>query len=411
MPEAKDSKLLEKLQLKDFKLSSLLEVTSAINENYSIQKLLSLYEYILREQLGISRLALFNRDETWQCLIKFGVKGVEKKINVEKDLYHIKDITVIESSSVSALDNFDIVIPIFHKSQPLAYLLIGDLEEDSIQISPTVKHMPFIQTLTNIIMVAIENKRFAKNAIEQERTKKELELAAVMQAMLYPKNLPSNNRIDASGLYESQRLVGGDYYDFVQLNNEEYFFCIADVSGKGMSAALLMSNFQANVQALLRFHQQLTLSEFVKDLNETVMKTAQGEKFVTFFVGYYHCTKRILKYINAGHNPPVLTNGKTARLLDKGCIGLGMLKEIPAIEEELVTVEPNSIIVCYTDGLVEMENEAGDPFEIDRLTNLIHENYTLSMDELNNLILNKLKEHKGDLPFLDDTALLSCRFL
>lgn len=411
MPENKDSKLAEKLQLKDFKLNSLLDVTKAINENYSIEKLLSLYEFILKEQLGISRLALFSKEEEWMCLIKFGIKGLEKKIDVEKDLCHIKEITVIESSSVNALDSFDVVIPVYHKSKPLAFLLIGDLNEEAIQISPTIKHMPFIQTLTNIIMVAIENKRFAKNAIEQERTKKELELAAEMQALLYPKNLPANNRIDVAGLYESQRLVGGDYYDFIQLNNEEYFFCIADVSGKGMSAALLMSNFQANVHALLRFHQQFTLSELIEDLNHTVMNTAKGEKFVTFFAGYYHATKKTFKYVNAGHNPPVFTDGKEASLLTKGCIGLGMLKEIPAIEEGILQISPNHTVVCYTDGLVEMENEQGEPFETDRLIDIIHQNYELSMEELNQLILEKLKEHKGNLPFLDDTALLSCRVI
>lgn len=406
------SKILEKLELKEFKLTSLLEVTRAINENFSTDKLLNIYQYILRDQLGISRLLLFNHDGTeWQCIIRFGAKGQSKKINVEKDLSHITDITVIESSSQASLNSFDIVIPVHHKNKALAYLLLGDLNEDRLQISPTIKHMPFIQTLTNIIIVAIENKRFAKRIIEQERTNKELELASEMQKLLFPRNLPSNNRLDVAATYESKHLVGGDYYDFIQLNNEEYVMCIADVSGKGMSAALVMSNFQANLKAIIRYnHQNMTMQELVEQLNETVNEVTQGEKFITFFIAYYNCTKRVLKYINAGHNYPILTDGNKAKFLNKGCVGLGMFDKIPTIEMEQIDIKPNDTLICFTDGLVELENEEGEQFENERLIDIVHNNFELSMKDLNSLIFHKLNEYKIDQPYLDDTALMACRF-
>ena len=107
-----------------------------------------------------------------------GVKDLIKKINVQEELTHIKDITVIESSSIKTLNSFDIVIPIFHKKIALAYLLIGDLEDNNITINPGIKHMPFIQTLASIIVVAIENKRYSKELLKQEVNKKEMELAA-----------------------------------------------------------------------------------------------------------------------------------------------------------------------------------------------------------------------------------------
>ena len=109
--------------------------------------------------------------------------------------------------------------------------------------------MPFIQTLASIIVVAIENKRFSAELIEQELNKKEMEMAAEMQKLLFPTNLPSGDKIDVAARYESKHLVGGDYYDFLSLNENEYFFCIADVSGKGTSAALLMSNFQGEIKS------------------------------------------------------------------------------------------------------------------------------------------------------------------
>jgi len=410
--ERRVHKLLEKLELKEFKLTSLLEITKAINENFAVEKLLNIYEYILREQLGISKLVLYNYDKTdWTCLLRYGAKGEAKKINVEADLSHIKEITVIESSSVNSLNFFDIVIPVYHKERPLAFLLIGDLNEDEIKISPTIKHMPFIQTLTNIIIVAIENKRFAKESLEQERSKKELEVAAEMQTLLFPSELPSNNRLDVGAQHLSKHLVGGDYYDFVKLNNEEYVLCIADVSGKGVSAALLMSNFQANLKANIKYnHQNMTLTDLIVQLNEDVVHAAKGEKFITFFVGYYNSTKKVLKYINAGHNHPILTDGKEAIHLNKGCIGLGMFDEIPSIEMEELTVASGQTLVCYTDGLVELENEEGQPFEIERLTDLIHDNFHLNMKDLNNLIFYQMERYKGKLDYLVDTAIISCRF-
>ena len=128
-------KYYEKLELNEFKLNSLLEITKAINNNLSIDSILKIFEYILREQLGISKLILYANDSNqWNCILHFGSRGLNKKINVQKELTHIKDITVIESSSIETLNSFDIVIPIFHKKTALAYLLIGDLDFNLMHI-------------------------------------------------------------------------------------------------------------------------------------------------------------------------------------------------------------------------------------------------------------------------------------
>jgi phosphoserine phosphatase RsbU/P len=412
MQEGRVSNLVAKLDLKEFKLTSLLEITRAINENYSIEKLLKIYEYILKEQLGISRILLYSyNQDAWKSIISVGSKGGLKHKDVEVYLRNVKDITLIESSSLESLNAFDVVIPVFHKDIPLAFLLLGDLDENAMNISPAIKHMPFIQTLTNIIVVAIENKRFANEMVKQEGARKELALAKEMQEMLFPKNLPSNNRIDVAAKYEAKQMVGGDYYDFIQLNETEYVMCIADVSGKGVSAALLMSNFQAHLRANTYYnHQELTLTQLVEQLNSTVNDAVNGEKFITFFIAYYNCSKKVLKYINAGHNYPILTNGKEARYLNKGCVGLGMFDKIPSIEMEEISIKPGDTLVCYTDGLVELENEEEEAFETERLERLIHENYSLKMNELNELIIKELNIFKGSMEYLDDTAILSCRF-
>ena len=402
----------EKLELNEFKLNSLLEITKAINNNASIQNILKIFEYIIREQLGISKLILYaNNQIHWDCILHFGAKGLNKKIDVKNELSHILEITVIESSSIETINSFDVIIPIIHKKNPIAYLLIGDLEEEIFKISPDVKHMPFIQTLASIIIVAIENKRFSKEILEQEVNKKEMELAAEMQKLLFPTNLPSNEFLDVAARYESKHLVGGDYYDFIKLNNEEYFFCIADVSGKGVSAALLMSNFQAKLRASIKYnHKQMSLSDLINELNEDVNSAAKGEKFITFFAGHYQCKTKTLQYINAGHNYPILINSDNTRFLNKGCIGLGMLEKIPQVEIEKITLSENTILICYTDGLVELENSNNVAFETENLVKVVKNNFHLTMKDLDKAIFDRLNEFKGNQEFLDDTAVMSCKF-
>jgi phosphoserine phosphatase RsbU/P len=412
MPGTSFSRLSKKLELNEFKLNSLLEITKAINNNLTIQNILKIFEYILREQLGISKLILyeFNQKE-WNCILHFGARGLNKKINVEDELIHIQDITVIESSSIDTINSFDVIIPILHKDNPLAYLLIGDLEEDAISISPGIKHMPFIQTLASIIVVAIENKRFSNELLEQEINKREMEFAAEMQKLLFPTKLPSNKYLDVAARYEAKHLVGGDYYDFLMLNDEEYFFCIADVSGKGVSAALLMSNFQAKLRANIKYnHKNMSLNDLVYELNEDVNNAAKGEKFITFFAGHYNYKTKTLQYINAGHNHPILLDENETRFLNKGCIGLGMLEEIPKIEIEKIKLKKDAILICYTDGLVELENNNDVPFETDNIIKVVRQNFTLSMKELDNKIFYRLEEFKGDKDLLDDTAVMSCKF-
>jgi phosphoserine phosphatase RsbU/P len=407
----KDALILElerQLKLKDFKLNSLLEITNSINTNQSVEQLVMIYEFILKEQLGIQRFALFNRQDQWDVLIKTGVKGKVKEINVERDLIRFKEITVIESSYISSLNEFDVVIPVHHKEKPLAFLLVKGTGAERLKPSSHFDNLTFIQTLTNIIVVAIENKRMAKLSLKQERIKKELEVASEMQKLLFPADLPSDKRIDLAATFRARHEVGGDYYDFIPINEDEFIVCIADVSGKGISAAMLMANFQATIRTLLNY-QRFDLSFLVEELNKKVMRSAKGEKFITFFIAEYNSKTRRLKYINAGHNYPILTNGKKAKFLDRGCIGLGMFEEIPFIEPDEITIPKNSTLFLYTDGVVELENKDGEHFETDRLIKLIHSFYPLKMEDLNTIIFSKLDEWRGAKEPDDDTAILSCR--
>jgi sigma-B regulation protein RsbU (phosphoserine phosphatase) len=407
------SQLESRLEMNEFRLQSLLEITRAITTNQSVEQLTRLFEFIMREQLGFDRFVLFNKEKEWSCLLKVGVKSRIKEIHVETDLLRFKEITVIESSQSSVIDEFDVVIPVFHKDKPLAYLLIAGLENQRMKLTETLNNMSFIQTLTNIVSMAIENKRMAREQLKQERLKKELEVASEMQKLLFPADLPTNKRMDISAKYIPRHEVGGDYYDFIPIGDDEYIICIADVSGKGISAAMLMANFQATLRTLITSVypiQRFDLSYLIEELNKKVMVAAKGEKFITFFIAKYNASSRVLEYVNSGHNQPFLTDGKSIKLLDTGSVGLGMFEQLPFIQVGNEILGSNTTLVLYTDGVVELENDKKEYFELDQLVKIVHSFYRLSMEDMNNIIFSKLDEWRGDLKLVDDTAVFSCRF-
>ncbi len=398
---------LKKLNFCNFKLETLLAITQEINKNLSVESLLKRYEYLLRAELNIGKVLIYSFNQKWDIILQSGVELESfKNISVKNDLLKYKEITTVYSTQSYNLKAFDVVIPIFHDNQPISYILIGDIDEEKEGISPTIKHLHYIQTLTNIIIVAIENKRLFTENLEQERIKKEMELASNMQAMLVPNEntLPRNSKISVSAFYLPHFDVGGDYYDFIKLSDEEIGFCIADVSGKGMSAALLMSNFQANIRAL--FTKDISLTNLVYKLNDRVNQSVNGEKYITLFVAKYNYNTNVFKFINSGHSAPLFydTVEKKSKYLKLGSVGIGMLNEIPVINEGKLIIKNKSKILCYTDGLIELKYEN----KIKQDSKLVEVNLCnqLSIEEsLYNLILEAGVSKSNNLIFDDITIL------
>ena len=402
----KSSDIQYQIELKDLKLQALLEITNAINSNLPIEQLLNLFSFILKEQLGFKKFILLHHQEEWNCLVKTGYKGKIELREVEKDFERFKEITLVESSTNTIIKEFQAIVPVFHLNKALAYLLISS-SSVSHELEPS--HFSFTQTLANIIAVAIENQRLVKQNIIKERISKDLEVASEMQKLLFPSELPSNRKMDLSARYIPRHAIGGDYYDFIPLGDEEYIICIADVSGKGISAALLMANFQATIRTLFKY-QRFEMTFLMEELNKKVMKSTKGEKFITFFIAHYNAHTRKIKYVNAGHNQPFLLHGRKITALNEGCIGLGMLDELPYVNVGKLTLSPNTTFVLYTDGVVELENKDGEHFGVNRLIDNVKAYSTLKMEDMNNILFSKLDEWKGELNFVDDTAVFSCKF-
>ncbi|MFO7851935.1 MAG: GAF domain-containing SpoIIE family protein phosphatase [Bacteroidota bacterium] len=353
-----------RLQMSRYKLDSLLDITKAINANLSPEELLAKYESILRDELNIGKIfILFKEKNRWVCLLNAGFpEKLEDTIDPEGQLSEIKEAKKVSVSDDFGIPNVDLIFPVFNNNKPLSYVFIGDIEEEGEGMSPVLKHLHFMQTISNIIIVAIENIKLFKESLRQEAIKKELELAARMQTLLIPDNasLPRNDKIYVSGYYHPHFEIGGDYYDCIRLSENITGLCIADVSGKGISAALLMSNFQATLRAL--FTADMDLVMLIHKLNEVVVTNASGEKFITFFVARYNHESKEMEYINAAHNAPVLydtVNGSINHLTAKS-VGIGMLDKMPPVENTVISIKHPSKIVCYTDGLSEIKDDKGN---------------------------------------------------
>lgn len=351
----------ERLKISKFKLDALLDITLSINANLPVAQLLEKYDSILRNRLGIGKIMIFKLQEKWECILNAGFPvSYEKSVNVEEQLMPFTETAIVTNSP--GFEGVDIIVPVYNNLVPLAFVFIGDIEEEGEGMSPVLKHLNFIQTISSIIIVAIENIRLFRESLKQEAMKKELELASRMQMMLIPhdKQLPSEGKIIVSGFYFPHYEVGGDYYDCITLSDNQTGFCIADVSGKGISAAILMSNFQASLRAL--FTGEIELADLISRLNRIVVANAAGEKFITFFVARYDHITGVLEYVNAAHNPPVFYDTVTGETLhlSSSCVGIGMLDEIPFVKTEKVKVKNHSKVVCYTDGLSELKDENGE---------------------------------------------------
>jgi phosphoserine phosphatase RsbU/P len=354
----------ERLGIMKFKLDSLLEITDAINSNEPIADLLARYDNILRTKLGIGKLLIFKLSDKWECILNKGFP-VRLESSIQKKTvrdYLMKTGNWDFNVPLPGLKGVDIIIPVINNDVRIGFVFIGDIEEEGEGMSPVVKHLNFMQTISRIIIVAIENRRLFKESLRQEALKKELELASRMQKMLIPHNnqLPDSQDITLKGFYFPHYEVGGDYYDCIKLSENKTGFCIADVSGKGMPAAMLMSNFQASLRALFTADADLDL--LVRKLNSIVVINAEGEKFITLFLARYEHETGILEYINAAHSSPVLYNTKTGEILQIGssCVGIGMLDEIPKIDRSEIRIKDYSKLVCYTDGLSELKDLNGN---------------------------------------------------
>lgn len=399
----------KQFEIKELELNALLEITQAINSNLPEESLYKIYNFTLRSNLNIKKLALFVLDDDWYCKAQFGTIHHYMSVKLLHEFKTIQDITHLRKFRECEFTEFDIIIPVAHKSHTLALVFVGGLDGHDMTYEDG-DGIRFIQALSNIIIVAIENKKLARKQLEQEALRKELEIASDVQQFLFPEKLPNTPLLKVEASYLPHDRIGGDYYDYIPINKNQFLICVADVSGKGIPAALMMSNFQASLRTLIR--QTPNLTDIIEALNYQVLENTKGEKFITFFAAIYDIRLKTMVYVNSGHNPPILYDQKNGiRLLEEGSTVLGAMHPLPFLNEGFITDLDEFFLFCYTDGVTETLNEEHAEFGFDALLNYFNNdiNRRKDLQTIHQDIIVALDTFKGRNGYHDDITLLSCR--
>ena len=404
MTQPKQEDTERQLFLKQLQINRLLDITQAINNNVSADTLYVMFKSFLNWELGVRQIALFLPEgELWKCVVTEGINL--KTLDDDVPLMLPKFGTTMKKVNNMIhpfTKQFEIVIPVFHKEDAIAYAFIGGYDDTDFS------KLQLITTITNIVAVAIENKRLFKRKIEQERFNHEISLATDMQNALIPDKMPKNDVFEVSAIYKPHFGVGGDYFDCFKLRDDRYMFIVADVAGKGLSAALLMANFQANMHAIVR--KALSPEEFIRQLNKAVYRVTRGEKYITLFVGELDLNTRRFRYVNAGHIPPILIkSGGEVEWLKKGCMILGYEPSLPKLEIGETTLDSDAMMVIFTDGLTDIKSPVGSDFSEDILAEFVKQHQTIGARTFNEKLMQQIDEFKAGEDFPDDITVLTCR--
>ncbi len=413
-----NSLMVEELQLtnreldgKVQQLNTLFDLSQEFNATVDREKLVKLLAFALMGQMLVNKhLFLLQRrddDEETSSLQIVASQGVdtgvcsgemlEKLADLKKELqFDNEDETPEEWRSLCDA-GLALVLPIRHKNETSAVLCLGPkmtgqaYQPDDIDL---------LYALGNLAFVSIQNSYLVEQQIEKERLEEEMRLARDIQERLLPRETPEVSGLQMASLALPSRHVGGDYFDLVAQQNGSILIAIADVTGKGVPAALLMANLQACLHTMVPM--DLTMEEFIGHMNRVICQNTSFDKFITAFTGLYHPETRRFEYVNAGHNPPMLLRKDGAlELLEEGGLLLGVMKDMP-YKRGSVDLLPGDILVSFTDGVTEAMSPEEEEFHEDRLEAILREHQDESAQHILDAIRTAIVDFTGSETQLSD---------
>lgn len=397
----------ELLKLKRLEADALLDVLRTINSTeIGIERLCKIAMNVLRAQLGVKQVTFYYEYEgNWLEGMRLDFDKLE--IDAIEELLHFKKITKVTSGFAPALYEMGVeyVIPILNRGEPSAYFIIANFADSEMEVQ---NDLIFIATIGNILNVAIRNRQLIEEKVRQEYLKRELTVAETIQRQLLISDFTRFREIDVHGINLPHHRIGGDFYDVIKKGKGTTFVCIADVAGKGIAAALLMSNLQANLRALCA--QYMDVVEIIKELNKIIFDITQGEKFVTLFLARIDKETHSFTYVNAGHNYPIFLEGEKATELSTGSMLLGIMPEI-GVESETIPFSQNDSLFMFTDGVVEQINPEEEMYGSDRMISVLLEHQNRSSQDIINHLLHDLYAFAQDTSASDDLTMLQVKFL
>jgi sigma-B regulation protein RsbU (phosphoserine phosphatase) len=416
--QASNKQLDRKVQ----QLNTIFEISRELNTHLDEDQVAQILAFSLMGELVVNRcIVLLKKDGGWEPVISKGLVGdVAHKLDdvcrqalpaafLQKpswiDLRHVDLPELSPFKSCFIEEGIYYLIPLYGKEGLVGIVGIsnrvdgGELDREALE---------FAHLLANEAVIGIENAFLVQQMLEKQRMEDELRIARDIQAQLLPQNLPEVPGLEMVGANIPSKEVGGDYYDCIPLDNNHWGLAIADVSGKGVPAALLMANLQASLRTLaLGKHSP---QETVAQVNRIIFENTSPERFITCFYGVYEDTSRQLTYVNAGHNPPlwVKSSGKVEHLRGGGII-LGLFAET---DYEAITIQMSQgdLILFYTDGIVEATSASGEEYGVEALTDFLVSRRHLPLQKLKEELIREVAEFaaRGD-PFEDDLTFLLIR--
>ncbi|MBZ5513537.1 MAG: PP2C family protein-serine/threonine phosphatase [Acidobacteriia bacterium] len=339
----------------------------------------------------------FAPDEAFCEYLRSEVRPFEVEVSPYKP-----ELTTVVRSAADRLGILlaAVVLGLKRRHELLGLLVLGTKNSGDFY---DADELDLLSTVAREAAIALENIDLFEEVARDRELRRELEDASDVQAQLFPSIVPRLAGAQVVGYCFPARATGADYYDFLELSDQRLGLAICDVSGKGMSACLLM----ASVQRLLR-EQAVTaesLADLVRKLNRQLYASSRDAKYCTMVYAVYDDARRELEYVNAGHNPPLVVTDGNARFLQPTGLPLGLFSEA-SHHSERVTLAPGAVLVLYTDGLTETRNARGESFGVGRLVSAVIRAAEGDAERVAARILADVREFEGGAPLEDDQTLV-----
>jgi len=393
-------------------LNTLFDLSKEFNVGLDVSKVVRLITFALLGQVGVHRYAICLRDGEDLQIIASKLDGEVNLTSSLKALCDLKKAELIQDllrqrklrDAAVGLHQVGIaaLIPMHLQGQTKGLIMLGPRLRGG---EYSAADLEFLYSLGNLAIISIENARLFREALEKQRLEDELKIAREIQQGLLPDKLPSIRGFEIAGINIPSFQVGGDYYDVIEHSDHDYVVAIGDVSGKGTPAALLMAGVQAVLRTIAPLNLPLPVA--TSRMNDLICMNTHGGKFITFFWGILETASRQFRYVNAGHNPPMLVrkNGTVEKLEDGGLI-LGIIKGISAYQEGRCSLEPGDVLLMYTDGVSEAMNPESIDFTEEELEKVAKAARNSSAKEVIIKIQQALDSHTKGSPQSDDITML-----
>lgn len=402
--------LNKELDTKINQLSSIFDIGKEFSSILELERVSKLLVFSILGQLLVTKYALILYDNHDIKILdsKFDNNVLKSGLaNLEKvDFTEPLRKTDIENS-LSDLTNLgiELIIPMKIKTSLKGLILLG-ARPNKIPFSNS--DIDFISSIASFAVISIENSRLFTEALEKQKLEKDLEIARSIQQNLLPSSMPKQTDFEIAAYNKSAKQIGGDYYDIIPISKTKTLIAIADVSGKGVQAALLMANLQAFLKSIAR--QNLKLDEASNLINDLVSENTTNGSFITFFWGIIDVELMQFTYVNMGHNPPLVLSENELTKLTVGGMILGVMKTVFPYQSECIKLHNNDFLILFTDGITEAMNISNEEYSDEKLEKLILSKKNVSAaDKMLNSILKDVSNYTNEAVQSDDLTLMVVR--